>query len=177
MVNALRVAADLIARLPRTTACPEATEGQEGFLHPFEIHGGVPEVTVRTLLRGFDTAGLARWADLLRQTAAASMAEFPGSKIDLTVTAQYRNMAEGLAREPRAVGYAQRALKRLGRTAKLTSVRGGTDGSRLTEMGLPTPNLATGEHAPHSALEWTCLEEMAAAAEWLVALVQTWAEQ
>jgi tripeptide aminopeptidase len=85
-------------------------------------------------------------------------------------------MAEGLAREPRAVGYAQRALQRLGRTATLASVRGGTDGSRLTEMGLPTPNLATGQHSPHSALEWACLEEMLGAAEWLVALVQTWAE-
>jgi tripeptide aminopeptidase len=177
MVNALRVAADLIARLPRTTGCPEATEGREGFLHPFEINGGVPEVTLRTLLRDFDTAGLADWADLIRQAAAATMAEFPGSQIDLTVTTQYRNMAEGLARDPRAVGYAQRALESLGRSASLTSVRGGTDGSRLTEMGLPTPNLATGQHSPHSALEWACLEEMLTAVEWLVALARTWAEE
>lgn len=176
MVNALRVAADFIARLPRTTGCPEATEGREGFLHPFEIAGGVAEVTLRTLVRDFDTASLAQWADLLRQTAAASTAEFPGAKIDVTITKQYRNMSEGLARDPRAVAYAQRALEKLGRSPKLTSVRGGTDGSRLTEMGLPTPNLATGEHSPHSALEWTCLEEMIAAGEWVIALVQTWTE-
>ncbi len=175
MVNALRVAAGFVARLPRTTGCPEATEDREGFVHPFEIAGGVAEVTLRALVRDFDSAALARWADLLRQAAAATMAEFPGSKIDVEVSPQYRNMAEGLSRDPRAVAYARRALESLGRTARLTIVRGGTDGSRLTEMGLPTPNLATGEHAPHSALEWACLEEMIAAGEWLVALAQTWA--
>jgi tripeptide aminopeptidase len=175
MVNALRVAADLIGRLPRATACPEATEEREGFLHPFEISGGVGEVKLRTLLRDFSTEGLVRWADVLKQAAAAAVSEFPGAKIDVAVTPQYRNMAEGLAREPRAVSFAQRALERLGRTAWLTIVRGGTDGSRLTEMGLPTPNLATGQHSPHSPLEWACLEEMIQAAEWLVALVQVWA--
>jgi len=176
MVNALRVAADFIARLPRTTACPEATEGREGFVHPFEMSGGVAEAKLQILLRDFDTAGLGRWADLLRQTAEAARAAFPGSKFELTVTKQYRNMSEGLARDPRAVAYAQRALERLGRSARLTSVRGGTDGSRLTELGLPTPNLATGEHAPHSPLEWTCLEELVATVEWVVSLVETWAE-
>ncbi len=175
MVNALRVAADLVGRLPRATASPEATEEREGFLHPFEINGGVGEAKLRTLLRDFSTEGLTRWADALRQAAAASVSEFPGAKIDVAVTPQYRNMAEGLAREPRAVSYAQQALERLGRTARLTIVRGGTDGSRLTEMGLPTPNLAAGQHSPHSPLEWACLEEMIQAAEWLVALVQVWA--
>lgn len=176
MVNAVRVAADLVARLPRDTAAPETTEGREGFLHPFEIAGGVAQVKVQVLLRDFEAAGLARWSERLRKAAAESMAAFPGSKIDVDVTVQYRNMAAGLAREPRAVGYAQRALQRLGRSAALTSVRGGTDGSRLTEMGLPTPNLAAGQHSPHSALEWACLEEMLGAAEWLVSLAQTWAE-
>ena len=176
MVNALRVAADLIGRLPRAAACPEATDGREGFLHPFEVSGGVAEVKLRTLLRDFSAEGLADWAEMLRQAASAAASEFPGSKIDVAITPQYRNMAEGLAREPRAVSYAQRALERLGRCARLTIVRGGTDGSRLTEMGLPTPNLATGEHSPHSPLEWACLEEMVQAAEWLVALAQVWAE-
>jgi tripeptide aminopeptidase len=85
-------------------------------------------------------------------------------------------MAEGLAREPRAVAYAQRALKCLGRTAELTIVRGGTDGSRLTELGLPTPNISTGEHNPHSPLDWACLDEMAQSVEWLVSLAEVWAE-
>jgi tripeptide aminopeptidase len=89
---------------------------------------------------------------------------------------QYRNMADGLLAEPRAVALAERALLRLGRTAHRGVIRGGTDGSRFTELGLPTPNLSTGEHNPHSPLEWTSLEEMTAAVEWLVALAQVWAE-
>jgi tripeptide aminopeptidase len=176
MTNALRVAADFLGRLPRDRLSPETTEDREGFLHPYEIGGGVAEVKLRIILRDFDTSKLAEQADLLRRSAAASMAEFPQSKIDVTCTRQYRNMSDGLAREPRAVRYAQEALKRLGRRAELTIVRGGTDGSRLTERGLPTPNLATGQHNPHSLLEWTCLEEMLAAAEWLVALAEVWAE-
>ena len=100
------------------------------------------------------------------------MRDFPAAKIDVTIERQYRNMAEGLAREPRAVAYAEEALRRLGRTARQTIVRGGTDGSRLTELGLPTPNLSCGGHNPHSPLEWACLEEMAESVEWLVSLVQ-----
>lgn len=174
MVNAVRVAGDFLSRLPRAGASPETTEGREGFLHPYEIRGGVAEVTLQVLLRDFDTPGLLRWAETLQETAAASMAAFPGSRIEVTIRAQYRNMAEGLAREPRAVRYAEMALERLGRRPRLTIVRGGTDGSRLTELGLPTPNLATGQHSPHSPLEWACLEEMVLAAEWLVELLKVW---
>lgn len=176
MVNAVRVAADFLARLPRREGSPEATDGRQGFLHPYEIHGGVAEAKLQILLRDFDTATLQRWADQLRQAAAGSMAEFPGSQVAVAVTPQYRNMAEGLAREPRAVPLAVQALKRLGRTPRLTIVRGGTDGSRLTEMGLPTPNLAVGQHAPHSPLEWASLEEMVQAARWLIELVRVWAQ-
>ena len=176
MTNAVRVAADLVGRLPRDTLAPEATEGREGFLHPYEISGGVAEVNLRMLLRDFQTAELKRMADSLRAHAAATEAKFPGAKIDVAIRPQYRNMAEGLAKEPRAVAHAQQALKRLGHSADLTSVRGGTDGSRLTEMGLPTPNLACGQHTPHSPLEWACLEEMTQAARWLVALSEVWGE-
>jgi tripeptide aminopeptidase len=91
------------------------------------------------------------------------------------VEPQYRNMAEGLRREPRSVAYAEEAHRRLGRVARRTIIRGGTDGSRLTELGLPTPNLSTGEHNPHSPLEWTCLEEMVAAVEVLITLAAVWA--
>jgi len=176
MINALRVAADFLARLPRQELSPESTEGREGFLHPYQIAGGVARVTLQILLRDFDAAELGRLAARLDEAAAASMAEFPGAAIEVSIRRQYRNMAEGLPKEPRAVAFAQRALERLGRTAKLTIVRGGTDGSRLTEMGLPTPNLANGQHTPHSPLEWACLEEMAGAAQWMVALAETWAE-
>lgn len=176
MTNAVRVVADLVARLPRDTLCPEATEDRQGFLHPYEIEGGVGEARIRVLLRDFDAVQLASQAERLRQAAAASMAQFPQARIDVAVTRQYRNLAEGLAKEPRAVAYAEQALERLGRKSRRTIVRGGTDGSRLTEMGLPTPNLATGEHNPHSPLEWACLEEMASAAEWIVTLTEVWAE-
>jgi len=176
MTNAVRAAADFLGRLPRENLSPEATEGRQGFLHPYEIHGGVAEVKLRIILRDFDAANLDYQAELLRLAAEATMREFPRAKIDLDVRKQYRNVAEGLAREPRAVALAEEALRRLGRTPKRTIVRGGTDGSRLTELGLPTPNLATGQHTPHSPLEWACLEEMAGAAEWIVSLAEVWGE-
>ncbi len=174
MTNAVRAAADFIARLPRNGFAPETTEGREGFLHPYEIDGGVAEVHMKILLRDFAAARLEELADRLRQTAATVCREFPAAEIAVHIDRQYRNMAEGLAREPRAVTYAERALQTLGRTPKLTIVRGGTDGSRLTELGLPTPNLSCGQHNPHSPLEWACLEEMVESVEWLVALAETW---
>jgi tripeptide aminopeptidase len=177
LVNAVRAAAEFVNLLPRDTLSPESTDDREGFLHPYQIQGGVAEVQLRILLRDFQTAELARHADRLRAAAQATMAWSPGVTIDVAVQRQYRNMAEGLAREPRAVTYAQKALERLGRQPKLTIVRGGTDGSRLTELGLPTPNLSTGEHTPHSSLEWASLDEMVQAAEWLVALAEVWGQQ
>ncbi|MEX2140689.1 MAG: peptidase T [Pirellulales bacterium] len=174
MVNAVRAAADLVARLPRATCSPETTEGREGFLHPYGIEGGVAEVSLRVLLRDFDTSQLLALEERLRAAGRATEQAFAGARVEIEIIRQYRNMAEGLAREPRAVGYAERAFANLGRPSKLTSVRGGTDGSRFTELGLPTPNLSTGEHNPHSPLEWTCLEEMVAAAELIVELAQVW---
>ena len=175
MVNAVRVAAALIDRLPKGTLSPETTDGRDGFLHPYQIEGGVAEVKLKILLRDFDTAALSAKAELIRAAASEVSVEFPGSIIEVNIQKQYRNLGEGLSREPRAVAYAQEAHRRLGREAKLTIIRGGTDGSQLTEKGLPTPNLSTGEHNPHSPLEWTCLEEMVQAVEVLVQLVQVWA--
>lgn len=175
MVNAIRAAADFIARLPRGAA-PETTDGRQGFLHPYDLRGGVAEVKMQVLLRDFRSAALADWAGEIRRAAEATQREFPGVQIQVDVTPQYRNMSEGLAREPRAVEYAEEALRRLGRTPRRTIVRGGTDGSRLTELGLPSPNLAAGQHCPHSRQEWACLDEMAASVEWLVALAEVWAE-
>ena len=174
MVNALRVAGNFLDRLPRDTLSPETTADREGFLHPYSLEGGVAEVKLRILLRDFDTANLARHADRLRAAAAEAERAFPGSSIQVDIVPQYRNMADGLAREPRAVSYAQRALENLGRQPHATIIRGGTDGSRFTELGLPTPNLSTGEHNPHSPLEWTCLEEMVAAVEMVIELARVW---
>ena len=177
MTNAVRAAAAFVERMPRDRLAPEATEKREGFLHPYEIEGGVEEVRISTLLRDFDTDQLAVQADLLRKIAADVMEQFPHAKIDVVITRQYRNMADGLQKDERAVAFAEEALKRLGRTAKKSSVRGGTDGSRLTELGLPTPNLSSGDHNPHSPLEWVCLDEMNESTEWLVAIAQVWAEK
>jgi tripeptide aminopeptidase len=175
MVNAVRGAAMFIDRLPRDRLSPETTDGRDGFVHPYTIEGGVAETTVHVLLRDFDAAKLRDQERLLREAAAAVEREIAGLKIDVDVTTQYRNMAEGLPKEPRAAAYAELAHRNLGRTPKLSIIRGGTDGSRLTEIGVPTPNLSTGEQNPHSPLEWCCLEDLAAAAEVLVELARVWA--
>jgi tripeptide aminopeptidase len=132
---------------------------------------------LRILLRDFDSARLADKAELLCSAAQLLETEHPQAKVDIQVTPQYRNMAEGLAKEPRALAFADEAMRRAGLEPKTTIIRGGTDGSRLTEMGLPTPNLSTGEHNPHSPLEWTCLEEMETAVRVLVELAKVWGEK
>jgi len=176
MVNAIRLAGAFLERLPWLTMAPETTAEREGFLHPYRIEGGVAEATLRILLRDFETARLEEKAELLCNIAGLLNAEHPRAKIDVEITKQYRNMAEGLAREPRAVEFAENAMRRVGLEPKRTSVRGGTDGSRLTELGLPTPNLSCGEHNLHSPLEWTSLEEMATAVKVLIELARVWRE-
>jgi tripeptide aminopeptidase len=180
MVNSVKLCGDFLLRLSTAAESPETTSERDGFVHPYVVSGGVAETTVRVLLRDFDTARLAHWAEAVRRCAdeaTAPYANTPGVRAEVAIRAQYRNMADGLAREPRAVAYAEEAMRRAGLTPKRTIVRGGTDGSRLTELGLPTPNLSTGEHNPHSPLEWTCLEEMEAAVATLLALGEVWAEQ
>jgi tripeptide aminopeptidase len=174
MVNAVRIAGALLDRLPRSALSPETTADRDGFLHPYRFEGGVAEATVRILLRDFDTPRLAEKARLLEDITRVLEAEHPAARIAVHVTPQYRNMAQGLVKEPRSVSFAEEAMKRVGLRPKRTIVRGGTDGSRLTELGLPTPNLSCGEHNLHSPLEWTCLEEMAIAVRVLVELAQIW---
>jgi tripeptide aminopeptidase len=174
MVNAVRIAGAFLDRLPRTALSPETTADRDGFLHPYRFEGGVAEATLRILLRDFDTPKLAEKARLLEDIARVLEVEHPAARIAVQVTPQYRNMAQGLVKEPRAVSFAEEAMKRVGLQPRRTIVRGGTDGSRLTELGLPTPNLSCGEHNLHSPLEWTCLEEMAIAVRVLVELAQIW---
>jgi tripeptide aminopeptidase len=176
MVNAIRLAGAFLERMPWQALSPESTDERQGFLHPYVIQGGVAEATIRILLRDFDTPRLADKAELLRGIAKLLEAEYPRCQIAVEVTPQYRNMADGLAKEPRALTLADEAMRRAGLTPRRTIIRGGTDGSRLTEIGLPTPNLSTGEHNPHSPLEWTCLEEMATAVRVLVELARVWGE-
>jgi tripeptide aminopeptidase len=176
MLNAIRLAGLFLDRMPRQGRSPETTENREGFLHPYRMEGGVAEVAIKILLRDFDTPKLAEHKAVLEAIARTITSEFPDAVVDVNVTPQYRNMADGLAKEPRALTFAEQAMKRAGLDPKITIVRGGTDGSRLTELGLPTPNLSTGEHNIHSPLEWTCLEEMQTAIRVLVELAQVWAE-
>ena len=177
MINALRVAAAFIDCLPRDKQSPETTDGRLGFLHPYQIEGGVAEVKLRVLLRDFETPGLGQLAAILEDAADRCRLDFPQAEIEIRIVQQYRNMADGLIQEPRAVAFAEKALLRLGRHPERAIIRGGTDGSRFTELGLPTPNLSTGQHNPHSPLEWACLEEMTQAGELLVEILKIWSEE
>ena len=176
MVNAIRAAGEFLSRLPRERLAPEVTDGRDGFIHPYHIDGLVAQAKLRIILRDFETEKLAEQAELLRRVGAEVVAKFPGLEVDVDVRKQYRNMRDGLQQEPRAVDYAVQAHRRLNREPNLAIIRGGTDGSQLTEQGLPTPNLSSGQHNPHSPLEWACLDEMHQAVEVLVELVQIWTE-
>ena len=175
MVNASRAAGRFLAGMPMELS-PERTADREGFLHPYVLNGGVAQATLKILIRDFDTSKLADHAQVLKDLAVSVEQECPGTTIDIEITQQYRNMADGLVNEPRAVAYAVEAHQRIGHSFKRTIVRGGTDGSRLTELGLPTPNLSSGQHNIHSPLEWACLDEMVAAVEVGVEIVKRWAE-
>ena len=175
MVNASRAAGRFLAGMPMELS-PERTADREGFLHPYVLNGGVAQATLKILIRDFDTSKLADHAQILKDLAVSVEQECPGTTIDIEITQQYRNMADGLVNEPRAVAYAVEAHQRIGHSFKRTIVRGGTDGSRLTELGLPTPNLSSGQHNIHSPLEWACLDEMVAAVEVGVEIVKRWAE-
>ena len=176
MVNAIRVSARFLEMLPAEMS-PETTEGREGFLHPYIVKGGVDKLTMKLLLRDFDTPMLEQYADLLHKNATAIEEEFPGAKVKVHIRNQYRNMADGLVDEPRAVKFAVEAHETLGRPCKLDAIRGGTDGSRLSELGLPTPNLSSGQHNLHSPLEWACLDEMMAACEIGSEIVRRWSKE
>jgi len=177
MVNAVRALAEFLNRLPKETDSPETTEDREGFMHPYEIEGGVSEASARIILRDFETDQLARYQSLLTDLAQKIEAAYRGSKVELQFRQQYRNMRDGLAAEPRAVDFAEAALRAAGIDPRRGIIRGGTDGSQLTALGLPTPNLSTGQHNPHSPLEWTSLEEMSSCAEVLTHLAEIWSRE
>ncbi len=177
MINAIRLAAVFVSRMPWETQSPERTSDRDGFLHPYVIEGGVHEIKMRILLRSFVTAELEEEAGILRGIAEKTQAEHPGSKIDVSVKKQYRNMIEHLKKEPRATSLAEQAIRAVGLQPKSTAIRGGTDGSRLSEMGLPTPNLSVGMHNYHSPLEFACVEQMQSAVNVLIELAQLWGKE
>lgn len=174
MVSALKVAADLVASLPADEA-PETTDQRQGFLHPYQLHGGVGDVEIRVLLRDFDTSMLGRRQELLRDKLQVALERRPGATGDVEIVRQYRNMADWLRDRPEVAERLETAVRRAGLTPRREPVRGGTDGSQLTERGLPCPNLFCGEHNAHAVTEWACLDDVAASVAVLVELVQEWA--
>jgi len=177
MVNSVRAAAALVAKLPTDRLSPETTDQREGFIHPYIVEGGVAETTVQCILRSFETTELEAQAQMIRDLAKQVEGEFPGCEIDVVITPQYRNLRDGLEKEPRAVPIAEKAHRALERPCNKRVIRGGTDGSQLTAMGLPTPNLSTGQHNPHSPLEWACLDEMEQAVELVLKMLELWASE
>jgi tripeptide aminopeptidase len=177
MINSLRGAASFIHWLPQTERTPETTSGREGFIHVHDIRGGVGRCEVDLILRSFDEAQLDEFATVVTSAAEAATATVPGLRYQAQRRRQYRNLAEGLKQLPEAVELATEAFKNLQQPYQLAIVRGGTDGSQLTEKGLPTPNLSSGQHNIHSVLEFACLDEMALAAEHLIELLRLWGQK
>ena len=172
MVNAIHLAAKIIAALPQHTMLPELTEGREGFIHATDMTGGSSEMTLQFILRDFELEGLAQKTAILQSVCAAVAATEPRAEIRCTITKQYRNMRYGLEIDMTPVTLAQTAARSIGIAPISAPIRGGTDGSRLTELGLPCPNLFTGMQNIHGPLEWVSVQDMAQATDLCLALVQ-----
>jgi len=176
LVNAVKLAADFLSRLPRDGLSPETTEGREGFVHPHRIAGAAEEVAIHLIIRDFDWARLEQHAALVERLAQDTVAGVAGASVEFARRVQYRNMRETLERYPRIIEAAEEAVRRVGLEPTRGSIRGGTDGTLLTEMGLPTPNVFTGGNEYHSVREWISVQDMAIAAATVVELVRVWAE-
>ena len=176
LVNALKLIADVIAALPREGLSPETTEGREGFVHPERISGGASRATLWLIARDHDDARLEEHVGLVRRIVADVIGTEPRASFTLVVEEQYRNMRTALERHPEIVAAAEEAIRRAGVEPVHAIIRGGTDGARLTEKGLPTPNLFTGGQHYHSVREWASVQDMGAAAATCVELVRVWGE-
>jgi tripeptide aminopeptidase len=174
LVNALRLAAQIVVALPSATLTPETTADREGFIHPYEVTGTAAKAEVRFIVRDFDDDLLRRHVALLERTAEQVTAAEPRARLELTVRDQYRNMRRVLRAVPNVTDAAEAAILAEGIEPIRRPIRGGTDGSRLSEMGLPTPNIFTGGHEYHSAREWASVQDMAAAAAVVVRLAEVW---
>jgi tripeptide aminopeptidase len=177
MVNAIKVAAAFIDRLPKESLSPETTDGYEGFVHPYVVQAAVDRTSVKLIVRDFLTAELKTKETMLERLAHDVVAAHPGSRVETAIEEQYRNMREVLDRVPEVADHAREAIRRAGLEPHSRPIRGGTDGSRLSFMGLPTPNLFAGEHNFHSRLEWVSLQDMEKAVEVIVELCRVWEER
>jgi tripeptide aminopeptidase len=177
LVNAIKLAADFVAALPRDTLSPETTEEREGFVHPTSIAGGAEETVVELIVRDHELAKIEEHLALIRRLADDVREREPRAAVDVREEEQYRNMGEVIERHPEVIEAAVEAIRRLGIEPAHTIIRGGTDGSRLSHRGLPTPNLFTGGSEHHSRREWASVQDMAAAAAMVVELARVWAER
>jgi len=177
MEHAIKIAAAIVDRLPKTTCSPETTEGRQGFLHPIGITGALETTTLGFIVRDFTEAGLKEKEALLEKIVKEVMLDFPRSTYRLEIKQQYRNMKQVIDRHPEIVDNAIEAIRRAGLSPVRTSIRGGTDGSRLSFMGLPCPNIFAGEHAFHSRLEWVSVQDMEKAVQTIVHLATIWEER
>jgi tripeptide aminopeptidase len=177
LVNAIKLAGEILSRLPQDGLSPETTDGREGYVHPVLVDGDSSEAELRFIVRDFENDRLDEHMAFLRALAEEVAAGEPRCSIEVEERIQYRNMRDALAPHPEIVANLEEAIRRVGLEPKQTSIRGGTDGSALTEMGLPTPNIFTGGHDAHSEREWICVEDMGLAAATLVELARVWADE
>ncbi len=177
MINAMKIAGEILAALPKDRLSPESTEGKRGFIHPTRIEGVTEKCTVDFIIRDFETAGLTKKEDYLRTQIEELMRTYPKASFEFHVTEQYRNMKEVLNNHPQVVEFAKEAINRAGLTVRMESIRGGTDGSKLSFMGLPCANLFAGQQAIHSKLEFISVQDMNKAVKTMVHLVQIWEER
>ncbi|HSU29176.1 MAG TPA: peptidase T, partial [Chitinophagaceae bacterium] len=177
MINAMKIAGEILAALPKDRLSPESTDGKRGFIHPVRVEGIAEKCTIDFIIRDFDTEGLKKKEDYLRTQIEELLRTYPKASFDYKVIEQYRNMKEVLDQHTEVVEYAKEAITRSGLELKMESIRGGTDGSKLSFMGLPCPNLFAGEQAIHSKLEFISVQDMNKAVETMVHLVQIWCER
>lgn len=177
MESAIKILSDVISALPSDCLSPESTELKEGFIHPVTISGSVEQAQARFILRAFDDEQLEANGELLDATVRNIIEDFPNSTYELKITEQYRNMKKVLDKYPQVIEYGVEAIKRAGITPKRQSIRGGTDGSRLSFMGLPCPNIFAGEHAFHGKQEWASVQDMEKAVETIINISAIWEEK
>lgn len=177
MINAMKIAGHILDALPKDRLSPESTEGKRGFIHPVRVEGIAEKCTIDFIIRDFETPGLKKKEDFLKTLVEETVRAHPKASFEYIVTEQYRNMKEVLDLHPHVVEYAREAIERAGLELKMESIRGGTDGSRLSFMGLPCPNLFAGENAIHSKLEFVSIQDMNKAVETMAYLVQIWEEK
>ncbi|MDY0905079.1 peptidase T [Pedobacter sp. CFBP9032] len=177
MESAIKILADVIAALPKDALTPEATHQKEGFIHPVSFSGQVEQAEAHFIIRDFTDEKLAEHGQFLEQTVKQVMVNYPNATFDLKIKAQYRNMKQILDQHPQIVQFGIEAIKRAGIVAKPQSIRGGTDGSRLSFMGLPCPNIFAGEHAFHSKQEWVSLQDMEKAVQTIINIACIWEEK